>query len=272
MTPSNVTAARISELRQFLSPREHELIRSLATIRLATGAQLCRLHFHDVPSAERQCRRMLTRLVQLGVILRLGRSAGGRGGGSQSYPYALDLAGQRLAFAEGPTYGQRPREPWLPSALFLRHVMKVSELFVRLVEAQRSKGRELIQYRTEPLCWRYFQTMDGGRAIAKPDAFVRLACDGDFEDAWFVEVDLDTEHRPALLRKFTTYHDHWLSGDEQGKHGSYPQVLWLVPDEQRRQVIREIAAKQPASMRQVHLVHLYDDAIDAMQEDSHDAA
>jgi hypothetical protein len=266
MTPSYVTASRITELRQQLSHRDNELIRTLATIRLATGAQLCRLHFHDVPSAERQCRRTLTRLVRLGVLVRLDREVGRRGGGSQSHPFALDVSGQRLGYVEGTAYGQRPRPPWLPSTPFIRHVMAVSELYVRLIEAQRSGGREVIQYRTEPLCWRYFRTMAGGRGIAKPDAFLRLACGQDYEDAWFIEVDLDTEHRPALERKFASYHQHWLSGDEQGKHGSYPQVLWLVPDEHRRQIIREIAAQQPSSMQRVHLVHLYDDAAAVMEE------
>jgi hypothetical protein len=259
------TRHRVEALRRELSDRDEAVIRSLATVRLATGEQLRRAHFVDVPSAERQCRRSLSRLVSRRVLVRLARQAGGRGGGSQSFTFALDVAGQRLAYIGGPANGQRWRTPWIPNRMFLGHALRVTELYVQLVEAERAGGCEVLGFHTEPMCWRYYTAPSGARATLKPDAFVRLARGTRFEDAWFVEVDCDTETRPTLARKFQAYRWHWHSGQEQRAHDSYPQVLWLVPSSARRQVLVDVASSQPGPSRDLHLVHLFQDGAGAMQ-------
>ena len=66
----------------------------------------------------------------------------------------------------------------------------------------------------------------------KPDLYVVTGRD-DFEDCWFIEIDRGTESPAAISRKCRAYDLYWRSGLEQAEHGTYPLVLWVVPDERR---------------------------------------
>src|SRR2546423_5418288 len=105
-----VTAARVAELADTLTPREHAIVGTLDRVRLATTKQLERLHFAEgTPLANaRQARRTLRKLVEAHVLSTLDRRVGGGNRGSSQAVYALDRAGQRLASAAGPAGGSRP--------------------------------------------------------------------------------------------------------------------------------------------------------------------
>lgn len=263
MSP-RITERYVANLAHQLTPREFAVIESLDRVRLATSKQLERLHFtgESKPANARQARQTLMRLTERRVVVLLERRVGGVRAGSRGSVYALDVAGQRLASACGPAGGVRIRRPWTQGIAFLRHQAAVSELYVRLVEAARLGQLELLDFDTEPLCWRTFTGLGGGRTILKPDGFVRLGL-SEFEDAYFVEVDRATHSVPSVARKLAMYRRYWQTGREQQRRaGVFPKVLMLVPSEARRTSLEKAAAVQPAESRALFQVACLDDALD----------
>lgn len=116
--------------------------------------------------------------------------------------------------------------------MFLAHALDVSELYVSLREAERRQELELVDFRAEPASW--LKTMTLG--TLKPDAYALLAR-GDFEDAWWIEVDRGTESINTLRRKLGLYL-LVAQGGEGGPHGMLPRVLITVP------TVRRLAAVQ----------------------------
>lgn len=262
---TRITEARVVRLQELLAPRDLALIETLDNVRLATAAQLERLHFSEgTPLANaRQCRRSLARLTNLRVLSRLDRSIGGVRAGSTGYLYALDVAGQRLASASGPAGGIRVRRPWTPSTPFVRHALAVTDLYVRLREAERANSLELLDFWAEPLCWRRFTGIGGGRVMLKPDAFVRLGL-GEYEHASFVEVDRATQSGPTIARKLAVYRRYWQTGREQDRFGVFPKVVILVPSEARKDALVDVCAAQPAEAWPLFQVAHYEDALAAL--------
>lgn len=235
----SVTSKRVYELRESLGEREWEIIGSLARVRVATSSQLIDLHLSGV--GLRRAQRILTALVQRRVLARLPRTIGGPSAGSLGHVYVLDVAGQRLADLAD---GGRVRRPWAMGTRFLAHSLAVTDVYVRLVRAERAGSLRLARFAGEPASWRSFVTSGGGRAVLKPDAYAVVLVGG-WEDHWFIEVDLDTEHVPAIASKCAVYRGYWQSGAEEARTGVFPRVLWLVPDEPRAHVIREVIRRQP---------------------------
>lgn len=231
-------AQMLAALAASLTPTDYAIVDSLARVRVATGQQLVRLHFAERPSAERQARRVLGRLVEHRVLCRLTRRIGGLRAGSSGYVYALDIAGQRLSG------GGRNRRPWTPGTAFLAHALQVTELYVGLTEAARIGRVELLSFEAEPTCWRDFSG-PGARLTLKPDAHICLGV-GRFEDRWFIEVDRGTEGTTTLGRKADLYRRYWQSGREQARHPAFPKVLWIVPDEARKTVLVDVLIHQPS--------------------------
>lgn len=134
---------------------------------------------------------------------------------------------------------------------------------MRLVEASRSGRIELLEFTTEPRCWRSFPGRGGGRAVLKPDAFVRIAS-GDYEDAWAIEVDLGTESPTTITNKLDVYRAYWSSGIEQANRGVFPRVIWTVPDQRRAEVITDRCGRQPAEAWSLFMVTLFEGAVGLM--------
>lgn len=258
MSRTYFTADRVRELERRLADRDWTVLKSVGRLRLVTGEQLGRLHFTD--TTLRQRRRALARLVDLRLLAVLDRRIGGVRAGSDGLVYTLDVAGIRLMEVGAQRRVQRPTTP---SLLYLRHALKVSELYVQLSEVQRKRGFDLLDFEAEPACWRSFAGRGGGRGMLKPDAYVRIATEA-FEDSWFVEVDLATESPRALDRKLAVYRQYWQSGREQAACGVFPRVLWLVPDERRHAVVADACARQPTEVWPLFLVTLVSDAAGLM--------
>jgi Replication-relaxation len=161
-----LTEARVAELAERLTPTDQAIVATLDRVRPASGSQLERLHFTGNGTTEtvsRRARRTLERLVTLRVLARLDRRVGGARAGSAGYLYALDIAGQRIASACGPAGGARIRRPWTPGNAFVVHQLAVTELYVRLREAEREQTCELVAFDAEPSCWR---ASPGSAAVA----------------------------------------------------------------------------------------------------------
>lgn len=258
-----VTEAYVADLVLELTPRELALVHELDRLRLASVKQLERLRFtaESAKANASQARRTLARLTELRVVVRLERRVGGVRAGSHGSVYALDVAGQRLASACGPAGGVRLRRPWTPGTAFIAHQLAVTELYVGLVEAAGQGRLDVLDFAAEPACWRTFTGLGGARTVLKPDAFVRLGL-GEFEDAYFVEVDRATHSGPSVARKLTLYRRYWQTGREQNRwSGVFPKVLILVPTEARKAALVEVAGGQPAESWPLFQIACYDDAL-----------
>jgi hypothetical protein len=131
---------------------------------------------------------------------------------------------------------------------------------VRLAEAERDGGLEVIAVQQEPACWRSFPAVGGALRALKPDLFVRLGA-GALEDRGMVEVDLGSESGRTLARKAAIYREHYQSGREQHNHGVYPRVLWTALDAQRVEQIQSVLDTQPTEVRRLCSVRTFDDAV-----------
>jgi hypothetical protein len=222
-------------LRERLSERDLEIIRSVAEHRFLTARQIEALHFADHASqlaGARVCRRVLARLTDERLLARLERRVGGVRAGSASFVYALGPVGGRLI--DG-----RRRRLTEPSTTFLAHTLAVAQAHVELIQAARHAQLELVSVDVEPNCWRRYAGPAGAREVLRPDLYV-VTGSGDFEDCWFVEIDCATESPLALRRKCRAYEAYWRSGREQDAHSAFPLVVWVAPDERRAQQLQQV--------------------------------
>jgi hypothetical protein len=231
-----VRPARAETIIGSLDSLQRALTADVGRARLATGGQLRRLHFPDTGSGKRHARRVLEGLVNQRVLTRLGRTIGGRSAGSTGFVYSLDVVGQRLLDPLAPL-----RRPWLPSQAFVNHAVMVTECYVQLREAEQAGRLELLEFQTEPSCWRDFVDRRGSHRTLKPDAFVRIASD-DFEDLWFLECDRGTEDLARIRRKNQVYVDYW----QTGKEAVYPRVLWIGSRPERARALAGCLTEMPA--------------------------
>lgn len=250
-----LTDRRLAEVERSLTPRDWAILATLGRVRLASARQLERLYFTDV--TRRRSRQVLASLVDRHILVRLPRVVGGVRAGSAGFVYILGGAGQRLsAMSEG----RRLPRPWSVGAPFLAHSLAVTEVYVRLVEADRAGLVELRDFMGEPGAWRSFSGPGGARIVLKPDAAVTTRL-GPYEDCWFLEVDRGTEAPATLARKCDRYRHYWQTGREQAQTGVFPRVLWLVPDERRYDALTDVLGRQPAEAWHLFAVALFDDAV-----------
>jgi protein involved in plasmid replication-relaxation len=230
-------ALQLTRLRDELSERDLGIVAQVAELRLMDARQIEALHFGEQHHASRMtatrtCRRVLNRLVERRVLARLDRRVGGVRAGSASYVYTLGSVGQRVLALDGPR--RRFREP---TATFVDHTLAIGQLVVSLTVAAQEGACDLLAVEAEPACWRPFGAL-GGRQVLRPDLFVSLGV-GDYDYRWLVEMDLGSESLPVVIRKCRVYDSYYRSGTEQTKHGVFPRVAWLVPDEHRADRLRE---------------------------------
>lgn len=232
----HVTARRLDDITARLDELDWQVLRSVDQLRLVTGTQLQRLHHGEDEAARKRRIRQMSRLTRMGLTMRLDRRIGGPEAGSYPSIYTLDRAALRLLDPER----SRTRSPWVPSTPFLAHHLAVSEVYVSLSESARRGEVELLDFSTEPSCWRSWRTPLGVETDLKPDAHLIIGVDHD-EAHWFVEVDRSTESIPRVTAKCRTYAAYWKTGIEESAAGVFPRVLWVVPNERRvDQVIKAI--------------------------------
>jgi hypothetical protein len=199
-------------------------------------------------------RRALKRLSDRRVITPLpNRARGGVRGGSATLIYVVGPAGVKLLARRG----LRLRRVGVPSDRFIRHTLAATGLVVDLHVAEGDSVLELIEVQQEPTAHRAFLG-PFGRQWVKPDLFVRIGA-GALEDRWFIEVDLATEHAGTLCTKSERYLAHLHSGEEQRAHGTYPRVLWAVPDDRRADQLTTVLRRLPESTHGLFSICRLDD-------------
>jgi hypothetical protein len=243
------TGGRLAQLAVDLTARERQMLAELATLHVATTAQLGRLVFGDCKPATtaRLGQRHAERLVRFNLMQRYANRSRDRKVGAPGYLLTLTEAGWSLSGADTPAR-KRQRRSWLPSDAFLAHRLAISELYVRLVEQGRAGGPSLREFKSEPDSWRRYLGLADEPLIAKPDALVRLLTVG-LELSWFVEIDRGTEGQRLIADKCNAYRRFELSGVEQQRFGIFPNVVFIVPSEARRQAVQRVIDRQPVEAR-----------------------
>lgn len=235
-----------SELLELLTDRDLLILKDLEQLRLLSTRQIQRLRFDQhisMSSATRTTVRVLTRLEGHGLLTRLARRVGGPLRGSAATVWQLASTGERLLrHING---GQARRRYVEPSHRFSAHTVAVADIAIALMEADRSNRLDLLELQAEPDCWRDYTTAAGALEWLKPDLYV-VTADDSFETHSFVEVDLATEHLPAILRKCQTYQRYFQSGAEQQRHDLFPAVLWLTTSDTRAQGILAAIHAEPS--------------------------
>jgi len=256
---SRLTGGGGSGNAEQLSPRDWAVLLMVGHLRLLTGGQLQRLFFAGTEHGSanpRIARRTLQRLVDAGLLHRLERRQGGLHAGSSSFTYGLTPKGGR-AVSQGVGRGLA-REPGLA---FVRHTLAISEVVVQLHEAKRGGRLDGLELQPEPRSWRDLGGFEGVKL--KPDLFV-LVGTGDIEHLAFLEIDLGSEHGPTLQRKAKVYERYFRSGREQQRLGVFPRVVWLVPDDQRREYVERALARARDVTHGLHRVRLLSDPVVAL--------
>jgi hypothetical protein len=254
MTPSR-SPYKISELQRHLTARDLDLLRSLEQFRLLTTGQVRRLHFTEhltTNSATRTAVRVLGRLESHGLVTRLTRRIGGIDKGSSANAWQLAATGERLLRALA---GDPNRRRFVePSEPFMHHTLAVAQLALLIIEGARTGQFEILTQETEPDCWRSWVGSAGTVEWLKPDLFL-VTANAAFEAHAFVEIDRDTEHIPAIIRKCQTYQRYWNTGIEQARADLFPAVVWVVPTTLRAGRIRTaIASEQSLTSELFHVV------------------
>ncbi|HMM41126.1 MAG TPA: replication-relaxation family protein [Thermomicrobiales bacterium] len=255
---SRLSRRRLSELADDLSERDRAVLDALRTVRVLTGSQLERLLFGAIATAARGRvrRRVLGRLGRVGLVETLTRRVGGVRAGSSGLVYALTAAGQRLLdLVADPTLVRR-RAAYTPSALFLAHMLAVSEVYVGLSEvAAVDHGWALAAFAVEgDARW----AADGVEML-RPDALVALATE-EVEDVWWLEVDRGTESLPRLRTMAERYLAFAHSG-EPGPRGVVPRVAISVESDERLYRLRGLVRRLPAPASELFVVCRDDDTV-----------
>lgn len=240
---SRLSRRQLSELVDDLSDRDHAVLVALRTVRVLTGAQLERILFAKIAPAARGRvrRRVLRRLVQLGLVETLVRRVGGVRAGSAGLVYALTAGGQRLLDLSDTASSARRRAAHTPNALFLAHMLAVSEVYVGIHEAAAASAAWSVAGFAVEADARWAVP---GVETLRPDAVVALATDA-VEDVWWLEVDRGTESLPRLHRMLKRYLDFAHSG-ETGPRGVVPRVLVSVETDERLRHLHGLIRRLPA--------------------------
>ena len=261
--PARLGQAKLQALRARLSDRDMAVLKTVSELRLVRSNHLEALHFGDAATpltAARKSRRTLQRLTEFGLLRRLDRLIGGLHAGSAAFVYALTAAGQRLLTEPG----ARPRR-YEPSLPFVEHTLAIADLYVALHRRSASAGRRLLDLQTEPRCWRSWTGLSGERQLLRPDLYLAVAVGPD-ELRWFIEVDLGSEHRPALVRKARAYQRYYEAGVEQAREGLFPRVAWIVPDSRRARQLAGALDSDRELTKELFAVLLQQEAAERLTE------
>lgn len=203
--------------------------------------QIGRLLFTDAanPSAGlRAASRNLKKLNEFGLVGSLSRRIGGVRAGSSSLIWHLTHAGERLLRLRD-ARAFPVRRHFEPSAYFLAHTLAVAETAIKLIEICREHEPEIAALQLEPECWRAYSS-SGVSLSLKPDLYAVTTTE-EYEDRYFIEVDLDTESPTKIIEKCQRYHAYYRSGLEQEKSEVFPLTVWIVPNITRKEkLIRQL--------------------------------
>lgn len=249
-----------------LGIEDHLAVTLIKEHRFLTAAHVAGIVYVGATSplaAVRAAQRQLRKLERLGLAARLPGRTGGTGGGATRDVWHLSEAGHRLADPRGQDTPRPRHRPAQPSTAFLAHALMVADIRLALEQLDRQDAAtgqrvELAAVQTEPDCWRPWTGAYGARHTLKPDLRAETTTSNPadpgvaYDDHWFIEADLDTEHLPTILRKARTYDEYRATGQEQAENGVFPLVLWVTHSQHRADNIIAAIQGDPATDRRLH--------------------
>ena len=254
MNQHRISNRMLGEIELRLSDRDRAILSSLQILRYIKTAQIQRLFFHDLNNDHTSfvmTTRVLKRLKKEGLIEHLERRVGGSKAGAGALIWHLTEAGSRLLkLGTDPTGRTRYLEP---SPSLLCHTIAVTECYVQITEICRlSQNMSIKTLCVEPDCWRGY--LSGRKKISlRPDLYAETIS-GNYEDHWFIEMDLGTESIPVVLDKCARYEEYYQTKLEQSADGIFPYVLWIVPTEDRKEKIAAALRKDRRHKLKLDLV------------------
>lgn len=247
-TPQRVSKRQLLEISNRLGERDRQLLSAVQRYRYLMTGQIQRLLYTDTanPSAGlRSASRNLKKLNELGLISSLSRRIGGVRAGSGSYIWYITHAGERMLRLHA-SRAFPIRRHYEPSPYFLAHTLAVAEIAIKLIEICREHEPQITALQLEPECWRAYSSA-GVSLSLKPDLYAATTTE-EYEDRYFIEVDLDTESPAKIIEKCQKYHAYYRSGLEQEESEMFPLTVWIVPSITRKEklirALRETFDKQ----------------------------
>ncbi len=240
-TPQRISKRQLLETNSRLGVRDRQLLGAIQKYRYLMTGQVQRLLFTNAANSSaglRAASRNLKKLSELGLIDSLSRRIGGVRAGSSSLIWHITHAGERLLrLHEQRAYSIRRH--FEVSAYFLAHTLAVAETAIRLMEICRKYEPQLTDVQLEPACWRTYSNA-GVSLSLKPDLYAATMSE-EYEDRYFIEVDLDTESPAKIIEKCQKYHAYYRSGLEQEESEMFPLTVWIVPNLTRKEkLIRQL--------------------------------
>jgi hypothetical protein len=243
---STVRSFRLDELASQLGERDWEIMTTVRSFKYLTTRQICRQHFRlaaiDGP-IPRHANHALARLRELGLLTNLDRRIGGVRAGSGGHVWQITDLARRLLGEHSNEPASRRIRVFEPSTTFLEHTLAVAEVVISLQGVTNHTDITLAHLQVEPECWRSYLGPSGETRWLKPDLAV-VTESGKYEDHWFIEVDRATEPPNRIIKKCHQYQEYRRSDREQAKIEVFPAVVWVVPNERRRDQLRKRLANE----------------------------
>lgn len=234
-TPQRISKRQLLETDSRLGERDRQLLGAVQQYRYLMTGQIQRLLFTDAANSSaglRAASRNLKKLNEFGLISSLSRRIGGVRAGSGSFIWHITHAGERLLrLHDSRSFPIRRR--YEPSPYFLAHTLAVAEIAIKFIEICREHEPKITALQLEPECWRAYSSA-GVSLSLKPDLYVATTTE-EYEDRYFVEVDLDTESPAKIIEKCQKYHAYYRSGLEQEESEMFPLTVWIVPNAARKE-------------------------------------
>jgi hypothetical protein len=96
-----------------------------------------------------------------------------------------------------------------------------------------------------------------GRVVLKPDAYIEIE-----GRRAYLECDRGTERKPQLAKQMRQYVRVFLHEWDGDKFGDFPQVLFTVPDSDRKRIVQSVIYSQ--EVQDLFHVVLFSEAVEAM--------
>ena len=248
-SPGRVGSIALARIDELMPDRDRLVLQRIAEHRYLSTHQIQHFVFTDHEtdaSASRTARRVLQRLERMHLVRPLARRVGGVRGGSTAQIWQLAPAAARLLREDGTTF--RTHEP---SLRFLAHCLAVADVHLVIRQLQLDPGVVSTDVQVEPRSWRRYAGLGGEARWLQPDLASVVSTD-QYDDRWFIEVDLGSESLPTLLRKCGQYESYRASGIEQEAHEAFPLVLWVFTKPERAERLRHSVARSPRLTPQLY--------------------
>jgi len=240
-TLQRISRKQLVEIDSRLGERDRGLLAAVQKYRYLMTGQIQRLLFTDAANSTaglRAASRNLKKLCEFGLVDSLSRRIGGVRAGSGSLIWYITHAGERLLRLNN-SAAHPIRRQFEPSTFFLAHTLAVAETAIQLIEISREHELQIMALQLEPECWRVYSNA-GASCSLKPDLYAATMSE-EYEDRYFIEVDLDTESPAKIIEKCQKYHAYYRSGLEQEESEMFPLTVWIVPNLTRKEkLIRQL--------------------------------